>query len=131
MTGRLENANGDWKYSNETWTITSEPGIHRAEYISEMDTNKLLVLMGGETILGTEVILQEYVQESDTDRWYRSYPNKDGWFKIVPLIRPHDVSLTSKGRKSLTIEGNKLRINQQYIILGYEFKIAALFYSWT
>ena len=109
MTGRLENANGEWKYSNKVWTITSEPGKHRAEYISEMQENKLLVLMGGETLLGTEVILQqqEYDQESDTNHyWYRTHPNKDGWFRIVPLLRPNDVSLTSKDRKSLTIEGN-------------------------
>ena len=107
MTGRLENANGEWKYSNKTWTIASEPGKLRAEYISEVQANKLLVLMGGETLLGTEVILQEY-QESDTNHWYRTYPNKDGWFRIVPLLRPNDVSLTSKDRKSLTIEGNTL-----------------------
>ena len=112
MTGRLENANGEWKYSNKTWTITSEPGKHRAEYISEMEAKKLLVLMGGETLLGTEVILQEHDQESDTNHWYRTYPNKDGWFRIVPLLRPHDVSLTSKDRKSLTIEGNTFRIQQ-------------------
>ena len=111
ITGRLENANGEWKYSNKTWTIPSEPGKHRAEYISEMQTNKFLVLMGGETLLGTEVILQELDQESDTNHWYRTYPNKDGWFRIVPLPRPYDVSLTSKVRKSLTIEGNTFRIH--------------------
>ena len=111
MTGRLENANGEWKYSNKTWTITSEPGKHRAEYIREMQANKLLVLMGGETLLGTEVILQEYDQESDTTYWYITKPNKDGWFRIVPLLRPHDVSLTSKDGKSLTIEGNTFRIH--------------------
>ena len=111
MTGRLENANGEWKYSNETWTITSEPGKHRAEYITEMHTKKLLVLKRGETLLGTEVILQEHAEESDTNHWYRTYPNKDGWFRIVPLPRPYDVSLTSKDRKSLTIEGNTFRIH--------------------
>ena len=110
MTGRLENANGEWKYSDKTWTITSEPGKHRAEYISEVKANKLMVLMGDETLLGTEVILQDY-QESDTNHWYRTYPNKDGWFRIVPLLRPHDVSLTSKDGKSLTIEGNTFRIH--------------------
>ena len=112
MTGRLENANGEWKYSDETWTITSEEGKHRAEFISEIYTNKLLGLMGGETLLGTEVILQELDQDSDTNHyWYRTYPNKDGWFRIVPLLRPYDVSLTSKDEKSLTIEGNMLRIH--------------------
>ena len=113
MTGRLENANGEWKYSNKTWTIASEPGKLRAEYISEVQANKLLVLMGGETLLGTEVILQlqEYDQESDKNYWYRTYPNKYGWFRIVPILRPHDGSLTSKDRKSLTIEGDTFRIH--------------------
>ena len=114
MTGRLENANGEWKYTDKIWTITNEPGKDRAEYISEIQEKKILVLMGGETLLGTEVILQlqEYDQESDTNHyWYRTYPNKDGWFRIVPLPRPYDVSLTSNDRKSLTIEGNTFRIH--------------------
>lgn len=112
MTGRLENANGEWKYSDETWTITSEEGKHRAEFISEIYTNKLLGLMGGETLLGTEVILQEHDQESDTNYWFITKPNKDGWFRIVPLLRPFDVYLTAKNRQSLTIEGNMLKIHK-------------------
>ena len=111
MTGRLENANGEWKYSDETWTITSEEGKHRAEYISEIHTNKLLGFMGGETLLGTEVILQEHDQESDINYWFITKPNEDGWFRIVPLLRPFDVYLTSKNRQSLTIEGNTFRIH--------------------
>ena len=112
MTGRLENANGKWKYSDETWTITSEEGKHRAGYISEIHTNKLLGLMGGETVLGTEVILQEHDQESDAIYyWFITKPNKDGWFRIMPLLRPRDVSLTAKNRQSLIIEGNMLRIH--------------------
>ena len=114
MTGRLENANGEWKYSDKTWTITIKEGKHNADYITEGHSNKLLGLMGGETEMGTEVILENHDQASDTNYWYKTYPNKDGWFRIVPLQRPYDVSLTSKGRKSLTIEGNKLRVNQQY-----------------
>ena len=111
MTGRLENANGEWKYSDKTWTITSKEGKLRAEYISEIHTNKLLVLLGGETPLGTEVILQEYDQENDANYWFTTKPNKDGWFRIKPLSRPRDVSLTAKDRQSLIIEGNVLRIH--------------------
>ena len=111
ITGRIENANGEWKYSDKTWTITIEEGKHKFDYITEGNINKLLGLTGGETKMGTEVILEDHDQASDTNYWFIHSIDKDGWFKIMHLLRPLDGMLTAKGRQSLTIEGNKLRIH--------------------
>ena len=113
ITGRLENANGEWKYSDKTWTITIKEGKQNSDYITEGHSNKLLGLMGGETKMGTEVILENHDQASDTNYWFIHSINKDGWFKIMHLLRPLDGMLTAKDRQSLTIEGNKLRIHLQ------------------
>ena len=37
MTGRLENGNGKWKYSDKTWTMTSEFGLYKAERTKQME----------------------------------------------------------------------------------------------
>ena len=111
FTGRIENANGEWKYSDKTWSITIKEGKHKSDYITEEHSNKLLGLMGGETKMGTEVILENLDQASDTNYWFIHSINKDGWFKIMHLLRPLDGMLTAKDRQSLTIEGNKLRIH--------------------
>ena len=111
MTGRLENGNGKWKYSDETWTMTSKSGKYRASYISEIHKNKLLGLIGGEIKFGTEVVLEDHNQASDNNYWFIPSIDKDGWFKIVPSLSPTGVFLTAKDGKSLTIEGKKLRIH--------------------
>ena len=110
MTGRLENGKGKWKYSDKTWTMTSEFGLYKASYISDIHTNKLLGLVGGKIKLGTEVVLEDHNQASDNNYWFITRIDKDGWFKIMPTLSKSSF-LTAKDLQSLTIEGNTFRIH--------------------
>ena len=110
MTGRLENGNGKWKYSDKTWIMTSKSGLYKASYISDIHTNKLLGLIGGEIKFGTEVVLEDHNQASDNDYWFITSIDKDGWFKIMPTLSRNS-QLTAKDLQSLTIEGNTFRIH--------------------
>ena len=110
MTGRLENGNGKWKYSDKTWTMTSEFGFYKASYISDIHTNKILGLIGDEIKFGTEVVLEDHNQASDNNYWFITRIDKDGWFKIMPTLSKSSF-LTAKDLKSLTIEGNTFRIH--------------------
>ena len=115
MTGKLENGNGKWKYSDKTWTMTSEFGLYKASYISDIHTNKLLGL------IGDEVVLEDHNQASDNNYWFITRIDKDGWFKIMPTLSRSSF-LTVKDLQSLTIEGNTFRIHLYSCkVIGYEF----------
>ena len=114
MTGRLENGNGKWKYTDKTWTMKSKSGFYKASYISEIHTNKLLGLIGGEIKFGTEVVLEDYNQASDNNYWFITSIDKYGWFKIVPSLNRNSW-LMAKDLQSLTIEGNTFRIQSNRI----------------
>ena len=92
--GRLENLQGEWKYSNSTWSIPNEG---KDGYITDLELGKVLEIESR----GLEINVNLTILPRNTNQiWKRGQQDVDGWFTLKNSRR--SLFLSRKSNFSLT-----------------------------
>ena len=92
--GRLENLQGEWKYSNSTWSIPNEG---KDGYITDLELGKVLEIESR----GLELNVNLTILPRNTNQiWKRGQQDVDGWFTLKNSRR--SLFLSRKSNFSLT-----------------------------
>ena len=98
--GKIANKKTKKDLCTETCTY---PNYGEKGYITVVTSGKVMSLKGGETMEGTEVILENKVADSDKQHWTRSRPTSNGYFTLQSAATADtDLYLASMGDGTLT-----------------------------